>query len=136
MIGRVGMWVAVGVFLAASLSGGKAEAQVFGNGGGYGLGFYNYSSYDMPRIPYYALYPPVYYSYPVARPYGYSPFAYPPGVLTPEAKPKAVVFHNPYVPKKSAEPVVDRTASNSRMYYNPYVPQTASAGKTVLSQSN
>lgn len=137
MIGRVGLWVGAGVLLAASLVSTKAEAQVFGTGG-YGLGFYNYSSYDMPRIPYYALYPPVYYSYPVARPYGYSPFAYPPGVLTPEApaKPKATVYHNPYVPQKAAEPAADRTASVGRMYYNPYVPQTASAGKAVPSQSN
>jgi len=28
------------------------------------------------QIPYYALHPPVYYRYPVSRPYGYSPFAY------------------------------------------------------------
>jgi hypothetical protein len=37
--------------------------------------------------PQYALYPPVYYSYRVARTYGYSPFAYPSGVLTPGSAP-------------------------------------------------
>jgi hypothetical protein len=32
------------------------------------------------HVPYFALHPPVYYSYRVARTYGYSPFAYPPDV--------------------------------------------------------
>jgi hypothetical protein len=50
-------------------------------GGGYGGGYnsaWQMQSFD--RVPYFALHPPVYYSYPVARPYGYSPFALPPGV--------------------------------------------------------
>jgi hypothetical protein len=77
------------------------------------------------RIPYYALYPPVYYSYPVARPYGYSPFAYPPGTITPEITPKtaAVEFRNPFVPQRKASQ--DMSAfSAPRMYYNPYVKGT------------
>ena len=36
------------------------------------------------NVPYYSAFPPVYYSVPVARTYGYSPFAYPPGTMTPE----------------------------------------------------
>ena len=36
--------------------------------------------------PYFALYPPVYYSYPVPRTYGFSPYAYPPGTMTPPSK--------------------------------------------------
>ncbi len=43
----------------------------------YGLGL-------VPTPPYYALHPPVYYSCPVPRSYGYSPFAYPGCVQTPE----------------------------------------------------
>ena len=39
-----------------------------------------YTGYSSEYVPYYAMHPPVYYSYPVPRPYGYSPFAYPPGV--------------------------------------------------------
>ncbi|MGQ9575128.1 MAG: hypothetical protein ACUVUC_07405 [Thermoguttaceae bacterium] len=31
----------------------------------------------MNELPHFALYPPVYYSRPVAHPYGLSPFAYP-----------------------------------------------------------
>ncbi len=87
------------------LGTGEAQAQFGFNGGGYGYGY----GYDIGRlysnlgnnVPYYAAYPPVYYSAPVPRTYGYSPFAYPPGVRTPEivepvASPKEVL--NPYVP--------------------------------------
>ena len=67
------------------------------------------------NLPYYALHPPVYYSYPVPRTYGYSPFAYPPGVMTPEAagvQPLEII--NPYVPTPQEKPVSakkDRTAA-------------------------
>ena len=137
MFRRVSLWVGCGVLLAASLQASQASAQ-FGPGG-YGLGFYNYNGNDNGgdyRIPYYALYPPVYYSYPVARTYGYSPFAYPPGTITPAAAPKvaAIDYVNPFVhqadgnqstpaPVGKAE-AVDPTASLPKMYYNPYV-QTA-----------
>ena len=43
------------------------------------LGFYGspYSLGQIPVPPYFSLHPPVYYSQPVARSYGYSPYAYP-----------------------------------------------------------
>jgi hypothetical protein len=125
MIRRVSLWVAVGILLAAGFSASQAKAQVNGPGA-YGLGFYNYSGNyygNNYRIPYYALFPPVYYSYPVARPYGYSPFAYPPGTITPEAPQKAVApveYLNPLVPQGD-KPGGDKTASAPRMYYNPFV---------------
>ena len=43
----------------------------------YGLGI-------VPTPPYFALHPPVYYSCPVPRSYGYSPYAYPGCMQTPE----------------------------------------------------
>lgn len=134
MIGRVNLWLGCGVMLAAGFWASSASAQVAFGPGGYGLGFFNYG-YEAPRIPYYALYPPVYYSYPVARPYGYSPFAYPPGVLTPEIAPRtsAVIYRNPFVGSKkaAAPPSDDKTTSRARMYYNPYVApaDTASLAK-------
>ena len=140
MLRRVSLWVACGVLLTTCFSASQAAAQ-FGPGG-YGLGFYNYGgSYygNTFRIPYYALYPPVYYSYPVPRTYGYSPFAYPPGTMTPAAPQKvaAVEYTNPFVggaksegttpaPVAKPEPV-DPTASLPRMYYNPYVKQAQTA---------
>ncbi|RIK76396.1 MAG: hypothetical protein DCC67_13960 [Planctomycetota bacterium] len=60
------------------------------------------------EVPYYAAFPPVYYSYPVPRTYGYSPFAYPPGVMTPEVEiVELQTIENPYfkgeeVPQPSA----------------------------------
>ncbi len=86
---------------------------------GYGW----YWLYGRARLPHFALYPPVYYSVPVPRPYGYSPFAYPPGVLTPEPqarsvqpKPKKVL--NPYVNPNPQRPV--RSVSVKRVR-NPFV---------------
>ncbi len=57
------------------------------------------------RIPYYALHPPVYYSYPIARPYGDSPFASPPGYYGPgcaDCGPQTII--NPYATPGNATP--------------------------------
>jgi hypothetical protein len=79
------------------------------NGAGVGIGGL-YQSLDYPtetRVPYFAAHPPVYYSTPVPRTYGYSPFAYPPDVRTPEVaggcvvQPAAII--NPYVPSSTTD---------------------------------
>jgi hypothetical protein len=62
-----------------------------------------YTGYTREHVPYYAMHPPVYYSYPVPRAYGWSPWAYPPGVMTPEilgemTGPKEII--NPHVPQE------------------------------------
>ncbi|MEX0642205.1 MAG: hypothetical protein WD468_05865 [Pirellulales bacterium] len=99
----------------------------YGWGGGMGW-LYQSLQYN---VPYYAAFPPVYYSYPVPRTYGYSPFAYPPGVMTPEvtveAQPLEII--NPHVPStKSDKPATkaDTTAAVNRqpeplVIINPYV---------------
>ena len=82
------------------------------------------------QVPYFAAHPPVYYSYPVPRPYGYSPFAYPPNVQTPEivapaVKPQEIL--NPYVPKATKkDDGADRTTQVHQqpkplLVVNPYV---------------
>lgn len=73
--------------------------------------------------PYFSLYPPVYYSVPVPRTYGYSPFAYPIGSPTPDvtlsdAAPKVMV--NPYVPR-SESTSTEKTAGGPLTIVNPYV---------------
>ena len=138
MFRRVSFWVAAAILLATGFCASQAHAQVSVLGpGAYGLGFFDYGSANYGnnyRIPYYALFPPVYYSYPVARPYGYSPFAYPPGTVTPEAPQKAVApveYINPLVP----QPVKadgDKTASAPRMYLNPYVKQSRPASSVAV----
>jgi hypothetical protein len=131
MIGRVHLWIGCGVLLLGCVGASSASAQngiLLGQGGGYGIGSFNYGGgINQQSIPYYALYPPVYYSHPVPRAYGYSPFAYPPGVMTPDvAPPVGAMYMNPYVPQPADSKPVDRTAAKT--YYNPFV-QQASAGR-------
>lgn len=104
----------------------------YGYGGGIGW-LYQSLQYN---VPYYAAFPPVYYSYPVPRTYGYSPFAYPPGVMTPEVvgevQPLDIV--NPYVPSSQQKPVaseqdlrVNSTAQPEPLVIvNPFVTPTRS----------
>jgi hypothetical protein len=87
------------------------------------------------RVPYFAAHPPVYYSYPVPRTYGHSPFAYPPHFRTPEivAEPVALEISNPYVlPKRDASEAIEpersvqtQTAPEPLVIHNPYVTQGA-----------
>jgi len=87
--------------------------------GGFGFG-YNYGYlYNILRheVPHFAAFPPVYYSVPVPRTYGYGPFAYPPYVMTPEvvseAQPEVII--NQHVPEKKKESAAaDRTAAIPR----------------------
>ncbi len=92
MIDKLGVWVALcavavamGLILAA-----EAPAQDFQ---GFGPNYLPYAHYPyLPpiplradkSIPYYAVHPPVYYSHIVPRPYGYSPYAYVPGYVSPQ----------------------------------------------------
>lgn len=78
------------------------------------------------NLPYFALHPPVYYSQPVPRTYGYSPFAYPPGVMTPDVVEdnKPVTINNPYVPSTkptAAAPSTDRSATTAPANPEPLV---------------
>jgi hypothetical protein len=99
------------LLLLASTVANNASAQC-GNGGGF-YGGYGYGYWDIGRlynvlsqnVPYYAAFPPVYYSVPVPRTYGYSPFAYPPGVMTPEVEfSQPVTINNPYFKGEKVEP--------------------------------
>ncbi|MCR4413955.1 MAG: hypothetical protein NUV77_16185 [Thermoguttaceae bacterium] len=81
--------------------------------------------YPRERLPHFALYPPVYYSVPVPRTYGYSPFAYPPGYPTPEVvctPPTPVTIYNPFVPKsQTANPADSKVAQKPLRIANPFV---------------
>ncbi len=94
--------------------------------GPWGFGYYPWASYySQDTVPYYALHPPVYYSYPVPRTYGYSPFPYPPCVLTPEVpSPEPKIIRNQYVPRPAApESQTDRVTQRPLRIRNPYVAQ-------------
>jgi hypothetical protein len=90
-------------FAAARPAAAQCDA-CYGGYGGYG-GYWDIGRlYGVlaQNVPYYAAFPPVYYSYPVPRTYGYSPFAYPPGVRTPEIEMiEPLAINNPFV--KDAE---------------------------------
>lgn len=101
----------------------------FSGYGGCADGLSLYRSSHIPVPPYFSLHPPVYYSAPVARSYGYSPFPYPGDVRTPEASlavVKPAIIDNPYASpvkeKKKTQPSEDSVAEASpEMVRNPYV---------------
>ena len=74
--------LAIGMMLSADAFAGGPYLSRSTLGGHHGLYRSSASPYSLGQIPvppYFALHPPVYYSQPVARPYGYSPFALRPG---------------------------------------------------------
>ena len=101
--------------------------------GFWGSSLYNSQTWQTP--PFYALFPPVYYTAPVPRPYGYSPFAYPPGFITPEVEPiQAKQIINPYVPQKPVTPSSDRTAAAPKVILNPYVTRRSLASRPPVEE--
>jgi hypothetical protein len=124
-----------------------------GFGGGFGISINNGGDYGWDiaelyrqlynNLPYFALHPPVYYSEPVPRTYGYSPFAYPPGVMTPElnGEPQPVTINNPYVPtttpgsaevKPSDRSAATGTPPEPLVIINPFVTPASSVAKSGL----
>lgn len=124
-----------GVATAFQCSEAEAQSPFLGGGcyGGYGFG--QYSIYSTESIPFYWRYSPVYYSMPVPRTYGYSPFAYPPGVQTPEVIIEPEMTINPYVPRdnSSAEPT-GRVTSQVKRIQNPFV--TASTEEVATEEND
>ena len=122
LVGLVGMVMVLGACRA--------------NGQGWGVfpyapacwGYGYPSVYATESVPYYALYPPVYYSYRVARTYGYSPFAYPPGVLTPGSEPPRAMVQNVY-PSATGE-TESQQGPQPLKIDNPFVEQSGGPGVT------
>jgi hypothetical protein len=119
--------------LAWLLMADASQAQVLGGYGfGYGgLGLWQGLPYgfaqNQQELPYFAKYPPVYYSYPVPRTYGHSPFAYPPGFRTPDVEVAPLQIINPHAPQQQVKPTSDQTAQAGqtppKVIINPYVDQ-------------
>lgn len=122
--------------LWGGLSGVAAAAQPCFPGYGWYPGLW-YNVYVGESVPYFALHPPVYYSYPVPRTYGWSPFAYPPGTMTPEMEAPSAqpqVFRNPYAEQPSSAASDNVAAVKPLRIVNPYAIHDAEAVR--LSQSN
>lgn len=111
----------------------SAQCSYGGLGWGWGLGIGQLYQVLADNVPYYSAFPPVYYSYPVPRTYGYSPFAYLPTEKTPDIvmQSEPVSITNPYFEDaadpgaQDALPAVDRTAARTQLpplvIHNPYV---------------
>ncbi|HEY4235352.1 MAG TPA: hypothetical protein VGM76_18110 [Lacipirellulaceae bacterium] len=120
--------LALGALVLALMISSTASAQYCGGGYGGGCGYdygYLYNSLDY-NVPYFAAHPPVYYSYPVPRTYGYSPFAYPPYVMTPDVAQDSapIEITNPYVPSSKQEKSKDQsdqTAARTSPHNEPLV---------------
>lgn len=107
---------------------------------GYGVSGSLYGLGRVPVPPYFSLHPPVYYSVPVPRTYGYSPYAYPAEMVTPDVRPAPQEVLNPFVPQpaegaeKKAKPEAKKTsgkvAAMPQFIANPYV--TAPQAKIAL----
>ena len=109
----------VGAAVWTVASSAKAESP-------YVAGYYGYPSwsvYGREHIPYFALHPPVYYSYPVPRAYGFSPYAYPPGTTTPELLPlRPAVFRTSSLrPAAATKAPVEEPRPKPLRIKNPYV---------------
>ncbi len=103
-----------GTGIAASDFYRRPNRPVFG---GYGFGAFR--NFDRVRTvvrdesqPYFAVNPPIYYSHPVKRPYGISPFPAPSGIVPVEMSypiPMPVSQKNPFY-NPEVEPVSDEVA--------------------------
>jgi hypothetical protein len=112
----------VWVVLAFSLACGLASSAAAADGPYYLWGWSGPWTYVRPSAyvdqqpPYFAVHPPVYYSYPVSRTYGLLPYPYLPRPSTREATPpQPVVVLNPYV----AQP--DQDSTGPEVIINPFV---------------
>jgi hypothetical protein len=93
------------------------QAQIFDQGYQFGAGlqaagygnFGGFRSIPREQPPYFAQFPPVYYSRIVPRPYGISPYAAPAGIMPVEMSvpmPCPTIISNPHViPATPAEPL-------------------------------
>ena len=107
------------------MSESNASAQAYQNGYLFGAGTNancNVSSrWQREQPPYFAQFPPVYYSHVVKRPYGISPYAAPAGIAPVEmsiAVPISISVKNPFfkpdmAPVKTAKPAATIPKSKS-----------------------
>jgi hypothetical protein len=113
----------------------------FGYGNRFGFGNLNGGIFQRQRLedpPYFAKFPPVYYSHIVKRPYGVSPFAAPSGIMPVEMTiPSPMSMKNPYFESQvapvsneatPAAPAVDETKNKATWVSNPYINQAFAYG--------
>ncbi len=124
LIGLAGMLTLASVGPVNGQEWAGSQSSSAGWGFGWPTGYYGGEA-----LPYFSLYPPVYYSYRVPRPYGYSPFAYPSGVLTPSSSPpRAAAGQNQYTMAEGGYPAAGQQGRPPLRINNPFVEQPGSPG--------
>lgn len=105
----------------------SSHAQIYGQGFQFGAGIQagglgNFGGFYRPipreQPPYFAQFPPVYYSHIVPRPYGVSPYAVPPGIApiemcVPAAIPHPSIIKNPHFNGEAIEERLPPVESNN-----------------------
>ncbi len=100
------------LLLGSLLSVPSAQAQANGYDFGIGWGFAQPPvRFTTPRedLPYFAKFPPVYYGDMVRRPYGYSPYALPPGIEPVEQR----IIQQSMGPRTVMNPFFERRAMHT-----------------------
>jgi hypothetical protein len=103
------------LLLGSLLSVPSAQAQANGYDFGIGWGFAQPPvRFTTPRedLPYFAKFPPVYYGDMVRRPYGYSPYALPPGIEPVEQR----IIQQSMGPRTVMNPFFERPAAERRHF--------------------
>lgn len=113
-IARITKWgaVATAALVLSHFSPSAAQAQALGYNLGVGLGWAQQPlrlSAQREDLPYFAKFPPVYYGDMVRRPYGFSPYALPPGIEPIEQK----AIQQSMGPRSIINPFFERTTTLS-----------------------
>ena len=139
MIRRFGIFSLVLAALAVALLALPASAGQFGYGAYVWSSPYPadltplYALGTIPTPPYFALHPPVYYEMPIPRTYGYSPWAYPPYITTPEiVEPVPEIIQNKFVPQPKKSSEKPKMVSAPLRIQNPYVVSPEAEAKDAL----
>ena len=96
--------MAVAVVAVTFMTQADAKAQTYGGGYQFGAGLnagcgFGCNRFQREQPPYFAKFPPVYYSHVVKRPYGVSPYAAPAGIAPVELNyvaPTPLSVKNPF----------------------------------------
>ncbi|MGE0756013.1 MAG: hypothetical protein AB7F89_03360 [Pirellulaceae bacterium] len=130
--------------LCAAMSPSLPAGDYYGGFYGHGFPWFGYGNQgpaayalgNIPAPPYFALHPPVYYSHPVARPYGHSPFACPCGGHVQAPRPARRIVANPFIELKPAEPAkpAGQVAKVPVRIVNPFFEGTARSEVELVQQ--
>lgn len=146
--------VALAALIVTSATATDATAQTYNNGYGFGTGIGQSfgARRSFARPPYFAEFPPVYYSGIVRRPYGISPYAAPAGIAPvelsqPVVHAQRITIKNPFfnksipakapaAPKANHDNLDNKTTWIKNPYFVKQPTQIEVEFEAILSQSH